>query len=139
MDAPASQAGEPCLLKSLRHPSVVKLLFAVKSITGQAFLVMEFMLSDLTREIQKTRARTPSGAAFRSPSLGSIRRICGTSPAEISTRRPPPSRGGPRLTRFSRRASPREPISRDLACCRCGGALECRISRVSSRGLRLPS
>ena len=88
VDAPASQAGEPCLLKSLRHPSVVKLLFAVKSITGQAFLVMEFMLSDLTREIQKTLARTPSGAAFRSPSLGSIRRICGASTAEISTRSP---------------------------------------------------
>ena len=53
---PASHVGEPCLLKSLKHPNVVKLLFAGKSVTGQAFLAMDFVLSDLTREIQKSLA-----------------------------------------------------------------------------------
>ena len=43
----------------------------------------------------------------------------------------PPSTRGPRLTR----AAPQGLISRDLALCRCGGAQECRITRLS-RGPR---
>ena len=39
---------------ALKHPSVVKILFAEKSVTGQVFLGMEYVPCDLTREIQKT-------------------------------------------------------------------------------------
>ena len=92
-----------------KHPSVVKLLFAGKSATGQVFLAMEYVPSDLTREIHKTldmnAIRSCAQGLFSGLQALYLRDIIHSDikPQNLLAEglAPPPSEGSPTLTHLS--------------------------------------